>query len=509
MSQVVGLIRYGNRLIVDSRDASVFDVVRRVLTCLEVKPLYGAARTKAKRESRSLMQTVVIDLYTRDVKNRLVTAFGFYRRIVSELKAKGYKPELQNLTEYPRENAFETNWERLNNLNFDLRYRQQEALQAIERYVNGRIDCPPGWGKSFVIGCAAILFPHAKIVVSTKSVDVMVQRLYPELSQMLPDVGLRGGGRKVPGRRVFCVTADSLHHAPADADFVFYDECHEAPTDSISTKLARFTHAHMWGFSASHDMRIDGKDIICEGIFGPIRLKVTYDEAVENQMVVPLVVQWSNVGSDYDPVAGVDDPIERKRLGIWRNAFRNQIIANDANSYSSDVQVLITVETIEHALHLKKLLPDFTLVYREAGIDESDQRYFAKHDLLPPDFQPMTVESRQRFTQAFETGELKKVIVTTVWNRGVNFRKLQVLIRGDGGASPINDVQIPGRTSRLHNDKSYGIVHDYKDQFNSRFARRADKRSTSYAQMGWEQLAPSQRSRLLRYLSGDASGDGS
>lgn len=508
MSQVE-LIRYGNRLIVNSRDPVVFDIAKRVLTCLEVKPLYGAARSKAKRENRSITQTIVIDLFTRDAKNRLVTAFGFYRRLATELKSKGYSVRFNNLTEYPRPNAFESNWDRLNNLNFELRYRQQEALQCIERYNNGRIDCPPGWGKSFVIGCAAILFPNAKIVVSTKSVDVMVQRLYPELAQMLPDVGLRGGGRKVPGHRVFCVTADSLHHAPADADFVFYDECHEAPVDSVSMKLARFTHAHMWGFSASHDMRIDGKDIICEGLFGPIRLKVTYDEAVQHEMVVPLVVQWSNVGSDYDPVAGLDDPIERKRLGIWRNEVRNQIIANDANSYADDVQVLITVETIEHALHLKKLLPNFTMVYREAGIDENDQRYFSKLNLLPSDFEPMTVERRQQLTQAFETGELKKVIVTTVWNRGVNFRKLQVLIRGDGGASPINDVQIPGRTSRLHNDKSYGIVHDYKDQFNSRFARRADKRATSYSQMGWEQLAPSQRSRLLRYLSGDVRVDGS
>ena len=508
MSQSVELIRYGNRLIVNSKDPRVFDVVQHVLTCIEVTPLYGAARTKAKRENRSLMQTVTIDLFTRDAKNRLVTAFGFYRRVTTELRSKGYTVVFNNLTEYPRPDAYQADWDRLNDLNFELRYRQQDALQAIERYNNGRIDCPPGWGKSFVIGCAAILFPNAKIVVSTKSVDVMVQRLYPELSQMIPEVGLRGGGRRVPGHRIFCVTADSLHHAPADADFVFYDECHEAPVDSVSTKLARFTHAHMWGFSASHDMRIDGKDIICEGLFGPIRLRVTYDEAVENEMVVPLVVQWSNVSSDYDPVAGIDDPIERKRLGIWRNEVRNQIIARDANSYGNDVQVLITVETIEHALHLKRLLPNFTLVYREAGIDEADQRYFAKHDLLPPDFEPMTVESRQNFTQAFETGELKKVIVTTVWNRGVNFRKLQVLIRGDGGASPINDVQIPGRTSRLHNDKSYGIVHDYKDQFNSRFAKRADKRATSYSQMGWEQLAPAQRSRLLQYLSGEASGNG-
>ena len=77
----IELIRYGNRLIVNSQEPHVFDILRRVLTCIEVKPLYGAARVKAKRENKSLMMTVPIDMFTRDVKNRLVTTFGFYKRV--------------------------------------------------------------------------------------------------------------------------------------------------------------------------------------------------------------------------------------------------------------------------------------------------------------------------------------------------------------------------------------------------------------------------------------------
>ena len=94
---------------------------------------------------------------------------------------------------------------------------------------------------------------------------------------------------------------------------------------------------------------------------------------------------------------------------------------------------------------------------------------------------------------------MKKVIATTVWNVGVSFNALEVLIRADGGGSPINDIQIPGRVSRISEGKTHGIVHDYLDQFNSSFRSRAKKRSSTYAKNSWEQVMP-QRSVLEELL---------
>jgi superfamily II DNA or RNA helicase len=102
----------------------------------------------------------------------------------------------------------------------------------------------------------------------------------------------------------------------------------------------------------------------------------------------------------------------------------------------------------------------------------------------------MDVDRRIQLTQDFEKGRLKKVICTTVWNVGVSFNQLTVLIRAAGGSSVIGDIQIPGRVSRVAEGKEYGIVHDYRDQFNPKMASQAKGRESTYVAMGFEQIKP-------------------
>ena len=110
--------------------------------------------------------------------------------------------------------------------------------------------------------------------------------------------------------------------------------------------------------------------------------------------------------------------------------------------------------------------------------------------LLPDDEPAMTIQRRIDLTKAFERGELKKVIVTTVWNAGVDFRHLSILIRGDAGGSAINDTQIPGRTSRVLEGKKVSVIHDYLDQFDRGFHQIAMSRRRNYEKHGWKQIMP-------------------
>jgi superfamily II DNA or RNA helicase len=119
-----------------------------------------------------------------------------------------------------------------------------------------------------------------------------------------------------------------------------------------------------------------------------------------------------------------------------------------------------------------------------------DRAKYAKMGLIAEDEPLTSLKRRIWLTKQFEQGKLKKVIATTVWNVGVSFNHLEVLIRADGGGSPINDVQIPGRVSRLNDKKEYGIVHDYIDQFNSSFQNRAKSRKRTYEKHGWTQVMP-------------------
>jgi len=524
----VVLLRSGNRLVVEPSTPEIKDLLTPKLSYVEKRFLHGKEFSYRKKMRLPTFEEIEWSCYSEDHKGRLATSYGFLERITAVLEAAGYGVTTRWASKLEEEKQLERavkvytpHWERIENMilesrtdpedsksGFEFRYKQKAALKLIAKHENGRIDCPPGWGKGTVIMLTCLLFPKAKIEVVTKRIPVLKQRLFPELASYLPSVGMVGGGVRSKGHRVMCYSADSLHHARPDADIVLVDEGQEACADNFASKMGIYEHARIWMFSGSWDMRLDNKDMRAEAMAGPIRLKVTYKQAEEHDMVVPICIVWTDVIMDVNPCANFDG-VDKKKYGVWTNEYRNKLIAKDANHYDADTQVLITVETLEHALHLKELLPDFEVVYSGHGLKDRDIAWFTKN--FPTTFKLMTEERKRKLTSRFEKGKLKKVIATTVWNVGVNFTNLEVLIRADAGGSPINDTQIPGRNSRTNasivkdasetKKKIVAIVHDYRDQFDTGFSYKAKGRERSYKRNEWEQFFPkAEKKSMLRRL---------
>lgn len=485
----VVIIRSGNRIVVDPTTTRILDLLAPQLTYEELVQLHGAEFYEALKAKEPTTFSQTWECYTLDFKGRIATSLGFFDRIVGVLSKDGYDVRCRTLFDYPDPDVFRPRWEKLQGEEF--RYKQREALEIMLEYENGQFECAPAWGKGTVIGMLAQLLPRAKIAVATQRVPVLHQRLYPELCQRLPSVGVVGGGKSKKGRRVMCYTFGSLHHADGDEDILLVDECHEAAADEVAGKLTKFGHARMFGLSASLNMRLDNKDLRCEALFGPVRLRVTNQQAVREKIILPTHVHWSNVSMDYDPLDGITDKVERKRMAYWTNVTRHRAIKKDARRYDDETQVLISVETILHGLWLQKMLPEFYFVYGGDTVTDKDIRDFEEYGLIEKGFEIITDAQRERWTAKFEDGRIKKAIATTIWNVGVNFKKLQVLVRGDGGASPINDVQIPGRPIRIDGEwKKYAIVHDYLDQFSIGPRNRASGRSNTYHEEGFTQYFP-------------------
>lgn len=432
----------------------------------------------------------IIELYKLDALDRIVTFYGLTTRIMKALIKAGYAVTLLDLEPHPHPEVFIPDWSRLKDFG-QLRPLQEKALAALVSYDHGRIDCPTGFGKSALLRFLAGVCPRLKVDFICKSASVIRERVLPELRSWLPGVGIIDGQEKIKDRRITLISADSLHHGRFDADMVIVDECQQAGADQFSTMLLLYKHARLWGLSATHDMRPDRKDRTVEALLGPIRLKVSYQQAVDRGLIVPIEVRWSRVSMDYNPVEGESDPVERLRFGIWTNDYRNEVIADVARQYDDDTQVLIVCGVIEHAVNLKALLPEFELVYAVNGLDERDRWRYIRRGLLSEHEPRMTLNRKRRLTKWFEQGRLKKVIVTTVWNVGVSMNQLQVLIRAEAGGSPINDVQIPGRVSRINDvGKQIGIVHDFIDAWDTGFLGRSSRRFKSYQSQQWNQIVP-------------------
>jgi superfamily II DNA or RNA helicase len=394
--------------------------------------------------------------------------------------------------------VFDPHWDRLADVQW--KWMQRRCIERLATEPFMQLQCPPGYGKSFLIRCLAKLLPKAKIVVTTPALDVLEQ-LHKDLAVGIPHVGLVTSRRKSRGPRVNCYSTGSLHLCEEAPDILIVDEVHELGTDHFMEKLATgpFGQARHLGFSANAGERPDGSWFELEGFFGPVLIKLPYQACVDHGAVVPIEVHWRDVVMDKDPAAKVESRTSKLRHGIWRNRKRNELIAKDAMSFG-DEQVLISVDVIEHAMELKKLLPDFEVCYSEAGMKPWEHAEYAKQGLLSEEM--MSRERRGSLKEGFSSGRIRKAIATTIWKRGVDFKGLQVLIRADAGASLISDTQIPGRTSRLNAaaGKTSSIVIDYLDQFGSYFRDRAGVRRRNYKSHGWKQVMPSGGSPRQRTL---------
>lgn len=499
----VVILKDGNRIAVDPTTPRVHDLLRPHLHYVGKRFLFGYEKKAAQLAGRAPVELTPTDVYTLDHRGRLVTAAGFHRRVRSVLRRSGYEVGFKDLRPHPRPEVYEPDWARLEGL--ELRHRQDEVLAKMVTHPGGRIDCPTGYGKSLLIGMLAKACYKARFVITTARIPVLKDRIYPELCGFLPgaSVGIRCSKKtRNAGARVLCCSAGTLHHARADADFVVADEVHELGAESFAPALARFERARMFGLSASHDMRHDGRDLELEGFFGPVIMRVTPQEATEHGMIVQRVVVWRDVFMGVNPCDGLEDT-EKARAGIWANDYRNGLVAEDAVSYPDDTQVLVTVATLEHAVNLKRLLPGFAMVYRPDDRNAEEVARYKRRRELDRSEPEMTDGRFDKLREAFEKGRLNKAIATTVWNVGVDFRKLSVLVRADAaGGGGASNIQIPGRPARLYAGKTCAVIRDYRDQFDRGYRQRAAGRERDYAAQGFVQHFPEppERGSLHYYL---------
>jgi superfamily II DNA or RNA helicase len=377
-----------------------------------------------------------------------------------------------------RPNRYKEDWDNvIKTLSF--RAKQDECLINISSHECGIIQAPTGFGKGTLIAMVCLLYPNAKIHVITPSKD-LVEKTVATLLRYLPNIGQVGCNKKRL-ERVTVFSADSLHLSDGDADIILADEIHELAAPTYAENLAKYRFSRNFGFSATPEGRADGADANLESLFGEKIFVLTYPEAVALNLVVPIIVEWLDIRLPDNPAAGKQDT-PKKRWGIWRNELRNKILADRINSIDPDDQTLVLVETVEHLMFLRSLLPDFEACYSEQGLTSSDVRMYRKWGLMGPNEEPITTKQREHLRKSFEQGKIKKAIATSVWATGVDFEQLAVLVRADALASTIMDTQAPGRVSRIDTTdvKPYGLVIDCMDQFDQGFRRKALGRRKNY-----------------------------
>jgi superfamily II DNA or RNA helicase len=416
-----------------------------------------------------------------------------------------------------------------------LRKRQDTVIAAIVSSYIGIVECPTGWGKGFVITQLARIYPNLHILVTTPRKSV-VGSLYTRIVDATADVGGKiskcsGSSKYLPESDVIVCTSGSLHKIDSDwPDLILFDEVHGAGSPKNCEVLPKFTNSRMIGFSASPKGRSDGSDKATQAFFGTPIVQITYQQAQEDKTVTPIEVRVVPVKNGPDDLPDTDNDIILKRQSYWDNYIRNGRIAQAAASFKDDEQVLILVQTVQHALRLKQFLPEFQVVYDTIGRERwaefasegltpmataeempylellyksAREKKIIGEKVSPAQFILSSVASGELTTDAykemaeldadtirddFASCKIMKAIATPIWREGVDFVELYALIRADGMSSPIPSTQIPGRLSRVHDDKPSGVLVDFDDQFSIWAGRRAAKRIEHYRKHGWAMI---------------------
>lgn len=464
----------------------LWDMLTKPLVYNHVEHLRGLDQLQADGTRRHV-EITPRRLYDRLPTGELQTSLGMLPRLAQIAAGCGYSLTHQDLSPAkPRPKAYVPDWERLDARFTVWRYRQRECVGTVAQALGGVINAIPAFGKTEMLCRLAVLFPTAKFAVVTSRRDV-AQTIFRRLTRVIPQVGFVGDGKRKYGR-VTVYVSKSLRHADPDVDFMFADEAHELCTDTDAEMILRtFVYSRNFAFTATPYGRKDGTSIRLEYMFGPQIFYLSWQEGTANGLVVPVEVRWLNVQMDINPAAGYSNDTYVKKHGLWNNTIRNTIIASAALSHG-DEQVLILVDTIEHAVRLHQLLPGYSLCYGNSEDARFDE--FVSEGTLPEGYKALKPADRERMRQEFEEGTLRHVIATDVWSTGVSFEQLTVLIRGAAGDSETADDQAPGRVVRTHeaSGKAIGIVYDCWDYFDKRFAAKSAARFRRYKKKGWTQV---------------------
>jgi len=462
--------------------------IKRAGNLLQVTPalthLLGPRLTYTKRvqvgaDPRNA-QYIQVNCF-KEMDGSLIASAGFISRITNHLRTCGVTVKFEDCRE---RHLPEPDFSNLD----QTKEGQDDMIAAIVANDYGIIESPCGSGKSWIIRQMCKMWPKARIIITSYTIDI-VRQIYADLQEMFPchELGMAGGGESADKQRIICAVDKSLGHCDLDScDLFIYDEVHRAGAPETKKMIGRVRNAKMIGFSASPKGRGDNTDLEVEALFGPIVYRQSYQKVQQAGSIVPIRAYIFDTSKCYNQNYMTTTALERNL--IWKSRDRNQVIAEAVKwitqELGGDPQILITVKTVTHAVHLGKLLPDFVLNYATMKYDDKNE--WARKGLIDPSKHPLTAYQREQNYNRFRSGVLRRVISTGVWSTGVDFKGLNVLVRADAQASAIANVQIPGRVSRASDGKDIGVLIDFNDAFNPTLQQRAFKRFATYRKKGWQ-----------------------
>jgi superfamily II DNA or RNA helicase len=394
-----------------------------------------------------------VSLLKRDRKGNIYTFSGLLKKVESFFSENSIK-YIDN-TEYPEPE----------NLPFkkdppQLRYYQQEAVDALIKARHGAISVCTGGGKSLILLSIAKEF-GLKTVVMCPSASIASQ-LYETFLEYLGKkyVGLFGSGKKEINKLITIAIDKSLINVEKGTEewevlsktqVAIVDESHMVATETQEVVMTGvFRDSPYRFFLSATQFRNDGADLLLEGIIGDVVYDFPIEKGIKEGFLAEPTFYIIPVRVPEGMVFG-NDPLQNLRTGVYENKALHEYAAKIANRYlASGKKVMIMIDQVDQfSLLVNHLSERPGFAYGSLTKEQKskiDKMYYAKSTDM---------------VDKFNDGKLNCLVGTTAIGMGTDTRPVDVIINLQGGQSDVKFLQLIGRGTRKVPGKKEFVFIDF------------------------------------------------
>jgi superfamily II DNA or RNA helicase len=301
---------------------------------------------------------------------------------------------------------------------------QLEAIRQAVQACRGTISMPTGSGKSITMALLiAKLNLKTLVIVPNLNLKLQLTESFTQIFGSLKNITIQNidSGTLANAKDYDCLIIDEAHHVAAST----YRKLNKSAWGKIY---------HRYFFTATPFRGVVEEQILMESIAGEVVYKLSYAQAVQAGMIVPIEAFYIDLPKV--DVRGSTWPTVYKEL-IVNNEHRNRVIANLLASFQyAGVSTLCLVKEVAHGEKLKT-------------------------SLIP--FAHGENEETAALIKAFNKGGSCLIGTTGVLGEGVDSRPCEyVLIVGLGKSKPAF-LQQCGRATRTYLGKESGKIIIFKD----------------------------------------------
>lgn len=237
-----------------------------------------------------------------------------------------------------------------------------------------------------------------------------------------------------------------IKKAIQSAKISILDECHVAKSNTIAVINENVNSEYFYGFSAS-PVRYDELDamVYIESILGPKIVDISASDLIKKGFLVQPLIKFVDVPKMSFSKSDRYQTIYKEY--VVENNYRNGlVIGNAVNLVDKGYKVLVLYRTIAHGELLYSKLKELIHCTLLSGKDSAEIRDKAKKDI--------------------EEGNIKCIIVSQIFDLGVDIPCLDGLVLAGSGKSSIRALQRIGRVVRRTPqtpNKQFAAVVDYVD----------------------------------------------